>query len=129
MSSIVVDLVDTALPVLERVGAIIKAAKNAPATAKEKLKESLESAETNIIPMMGEVIGQLDLLVGQAAGAGGAARRAVPPGSAASPSKLKKASKTAQPPSTNRGVRNPSPNPSKPRAGAASKPIQKGKKK
>lgn len=100
MSAIVVDLLDTALPVLERVGSVLQAAKDAPASAKERLRESLDIAEAGMLPIASGLINQLDLL-SEVAG-GGASGTAAPP-----PATSKPAAKKAKPPSTNRGVRNP----------------------
>ena len=100
MSSIVVELLDTAVPVLERVMELITAASNAPKEAIEQLKRSLDAAEGEMLGMQKEAMGQLDLLVKEAGGGGSARRRApAPPGAAVR--------KTAKPPSTNRGVRIP----------------------
>jgi len=98
MSGIVVDLLETALPVLERVGAILQAAKDAPASAKQKLRESLDMAEAGMLPMASGLINQLDLLT-EVAGGGAT-------GTAAPPRATKPAAKKGKPPSTNRGVRN-----------------------
>ena len=130
MSSIVVDLLETALPVLARVGMVIQAAKEAPVTAREKLRENLEAAENSLLPMMGEVMGQLDDLVEKAGGTGRSLRSGGRPGVAAKSSPgTAKAKKKPGPPTTNRGVRTPPGNPRKPSTGAASKGIRKGVKK
>jgi uncharacterized protein (DUF1778 family) len=100
MSSIVVELLDTAVPVLERVMELITAAKNAPQAALEELKRSLDAAEGDLIGMQKEAMGQLELLVKEASGGGSARRRApAAPGAAVR--------KTTRPPTTNRGVRIP----------------------
>lgn len=102
MSSIVVELLDTAVPVLERVMELINAAKRAPKEAIEELKRSLDRAEGDLIGMQSEALGQLDLLVKEAGGMGEA--RSGTPVTAVSKARRSVAKK---PPTSNRGVRIP----------------------
>lgn len=102
MSSIVVELLDTAVPVLERVMDLINAAKRAPKEALDELKRSLDRAEHNVLGMQEEAIGQLDLLVKEAGGMGEA--RSGTPVTAASKARR---SGSKKPPTSNRGVRIP----------------------
>lgn len=121
MSSIVVELLDTAIPVLERLTSILETAAQAPQTVLDELRKSLQVAEGDMNDAQSQVFGQLDLLEAVAAGA---VRSAAPAVTASS-----KALKTARPPSTNRGVRIPPSKSLKARPGAASKLVGKGKKK
>ena len=61
-SSIVTELLDQVLPVLERVAVVLQAATRAQESAKEGLKGSLESAERDMRPHVAAALGQLDLL-------------------------------------------------------------------
>jgi hypothetical protein len=101
MSSIVVDLLDTAIPVLKRVADLVQAAQKAPQEALAQLKLSLGRAEDEVRGMQDDVLGQLDSLVKEAAGDGDARRRT--PARAAS----FQSAAVAKPPSSNRGVRKP----------------------
>jgi uncharacterized protein (DUF1778 family) len=102
MSSIVVELLDTAVPVLERVMDLINAAKRAPKEALDELKRSLDRAEHSVLGMQQDAIGQLDLLVKEA-GEMGEAHRGTPVSAA---SKVRR-SGSKKPPTSNRGVRIP----------------------
>jgi hypothetical protein len=111
MSSIVVDLLETAIPVLERVTELVAAAQRAPQQALDQLKQSLGRAETDVIGMQDAVMGQLDLLVREAGvAARGAARtkedapRAAALASVTSASNARR-SAPERPPTSNRGVR------------------------
>lgn len=97
MSSIVVDLVDTTLPVLQRLTEVLRNASEAPQAVLDGLRASLDTAESDMLGHGEAVMSQLDLLVklGRGEGAGDGARAAVP---APSPK--------AEPPTSNRGVRN-----------------------
>lgn len=75
MSSIVVDLVDATLPVLERLASVLQNAANAPQSVLDDLRRSLASAEQDTVGMSSDVMGQLDLLV-EASGGGAAVRDA-----------------------------------------------------
>lgn len=102
MSAIVVELLDTSMPVLERLQTILSAAAAAPQAVLEQLKLSLEGAEASFIGKQDEVMHQFDSLVAAVGGGDeGAQSRASAPTTQAAP----KARKTARPPSTNRGVR------------------------
>jgi uncharacterized protein (DUF1778 family) len=101
MSSIVVELLDTSLPVLERLVSILKAAAAAPQSVLDGLRKSLEGAEENVLGKQADVMAQFDLLAA-AVGAGDARERTLAPTAAAT------GRKTPRPPPTNRGVRIPS---------------------
>lgn len=99
MSSIVVDLVDTTLPVLERLVQVLNNAAVAPQSVLDELRRSMAFAEDDLIGMQNTVMGKLDDLV---SGSGGApAGDALAPPAGAPP--------RVRPPTTNRGVRNTSP--------------------
>lgn len=118
MSAIVVDMLDTVLPMLERVVATMQAAADAPKEVKESMKASFGKAEQEVLPQLELLMGQLD---GLFVPAGVSALAGAPAGSS-NP-------KPSRPPTSNRGVRIPPSNPRKPRAGAASKAVGKGTKK
>lgn len=63
MASIVVDLIQTVAPVLERVCVAVEAAQNAQASVKENLVRTAEEAESHLGPMMAEAMGQLDMFI------------------------------------------------------------------
>nr|CRY96429.1 hypothetical protein [uncultured prokaryote] len=108
MSSIVVDLVDTTLPVLQRLTEVLKNASQAPQAVLDSLRASLDSAESEMVGHGAAVMGQLDMLVKLGAGAVDVTRS----GAAAVPE--------PKPPTSNRGVRNV-PTPSKNRVISPSK--------
>ena len=97
MSSIVVDLLDTTLPVLQRLTEVLKNASEAPQAVLDELKASMDNAEADMVGHGASVLNQLDLLVGLSGGAGADAAAS---GREAAPAT------TAGPPSSNRGVRN-----------------------
>ncbi len=100
MSSIIVDLLETAVPVLERIAVIMKAASTAPQEMLDGLRGSLEKAEANVLNQMQEHMGQLDIFLQEAAGGVVGARAPSAPAAASSRSRPK-----AKPPTSNRGVR------------------------
>lgn len=113
MSSIVVDLVDTTLPVLERLADVLDNAERAPKQVLEELRKSAHIAEQDAA-QAGFKMGALleELLVVSAGGASGerGAPHGVPPAD--------------EPPTSNRGVRITSP---RPKIGSIS-PMKKGEK-
>lgn len=110
MSSIVVELLDTTLPVLERLTAVLQNAADAPQAVLDQLKLSAQSAEEHVGEMQNDVFRQLDLLVEES---GGSAARATRSGVRA-----------VKPPTSNRGVRITSPNAKI----ATISPMKKGEK-
>jgi uncharacterized protein (DUF1778 family) len=101
MSSIIVDLLDTALPVLERVAVVMKAASEAPQEMLTGLRQSMEKAEAVVVGQLEGHIEQLDSFVLAAAEGRGEARSGTPVTSAAASTSRTK----ANPPTSNRGVR------------------------
>lgn len=67
MSSIVIDLVGTVAPVLERVAVAMEAAKRAQAGVKENLRRVAEESEQQFLPHVEAAMGQLDIFVTQVA--------------------------------------------------------------
>lgn len=114
MSSIVVELVDTTLPVLERLSVILQNAAEAPKSVIDDLRRSLALAESDTTQISAQVMGQLDLLADVAAG--GRSRGA--------PATRGRALAAAKPPTSNRGVRIMSPTS---KIGSIS-PMKKGEK-
>lgn len=114
MSSIVVDLVDTTLPVLERLAQVLQNAAVAPQSVLDELRRTMVTAEGDLIGMQDTVLGKLDDLVlgsgGARAGDAIAAPARVPP--------------AVRPPTSNRGVRNTSPTSKIPQIS----PMKKGEK-
>jgi len=104
MSSIVVELLETAEPVLERVLEMLEAAKKAPQAALKELKRSLDLAESQVGRLQSEAFGQLDLLVATAEGSPLPGART--DGARRAPAK-KAAKPRTRPHPTNRGVRFP----------------------
>lgn len=115
MSSIVVDFLDTAFPVLERLSAVLENAATAPQSVLDELKRAAEQAEHDAIGHGEAVRGQLDFLV--AASAGSAALRELD----AEPAE---AAPVDRPPTSNRGVRISAPPP-----GQESIPLKKARRK
>jgi len=110
MSSIVVDLLDSTLPVLERLTAVLQNAANAPQAVLDQLKLSAQSAEDDVTGIQGSMLQQLDLLVHASEGSVPGAPRSGVPG--------------AKPPTSNRGVRITSPHAKI----ATISPMKKGEK-
>jgi hypothetical protein len=96
MSSIVVDLLDTTLPVLKRLTEVLKNASEAPQAVLDGLKATLDDAEASMLGHGSAAMSQLDLLV-QMSGGGGAGDAASAEAPAAAPE--------GRPPTSNRGVR------------------------
>jgi hypothetical protein len=112
MSSIVVDLVATTLPVLERLDAVLANAANAPQAVLDEFKRSAEEAENQVFSMQGSVMDHLDLLVSKSGASGAAAQAAV------------REAPPTRPPTSNRGVSFTSPGS---KIGSIS-PMKKGEK-
>ncbi len=100
MSSIIVDLLDTTCPVLERLLEVLKAASNAPKSALEELRKSLENVESDLLASHNQVMGSLSKFENVDAGDG--VRETL--GSRA-PSPAKPEAQKPKPPTSNRGVR------------------------
>jgi uncharacterized protein (DUF1778 family) len=101
MSSIIVDLLETAVPVLERIAVVMKAASEAPQEMLTGLRQSMEKAEAIVVGQLEGHIDQLDIFVKAAAEGRDEARSGTSVTSAAaSPSPT-----TKRPPTSNRGVR------------------------
>ena len=99
MSSIVVDLLDTTLPVLERLGHVLHNAANAPKSVLDEIRRSAQLAETDTASVASSVMEQLDFLVAASSGEAGAGAHAMP----------EKRDSAERPPTSNRGVRIKSP--------------------
>lgn len=97
MSSIVVDLLDTTLPVLQRLTEVLRNASEAPQAVLDGLKASLDSAQGQMLGHGEAAMSQLDLLVQMSAGAESVDTAA--PG-------VSEAVPKVRPPTSNRGVRN-----------------------
>jgi hypothetical protein len=65
-SALLLELLETVVPVLERVVVITEAAQRVQVQAKEGLRASAERAEAAILPHVAEAMGQFDLLVDDA---------------------------------------------------------------
>lgn len=65
-AAIVVDFLQTVVPVFERVVVAAEAAQRAQVQATEGLRDSVQAAEAAILPHVSAAMGQLDLLVEEA---------------------------------------------------------------
>ena len=110
MSSIVVDLLETTIPVLERLAGVLHNASTAPQAVLDQIKLTAETAEADMLDLGASALRQLDLLEQAAAGRVPGGARSEAPG--------------AKPPTSNRGVRITSP---RPKIGPIS-PMKKGEK-
>jgi hypothetical protein len=116
MSAIVVDFLESTMPVLERLSMVLESAANAPQSVRDQIRQSAEDAEKEYGHLPAELRDQLDAMLGLAGGAkplaSGAATTA--------------ADALGGPPTSNRGVRfsppveedNPSPVKKRPNRGA-----------
>jgi hypothetical protein len=115
MSSIVVDFLESTMPVLERLAVVLESAANAPQSVKDQIRLSAESAEKEYGHLPAELGQQLDFMVRVAGGA-----------AALSGEESQPAAAEDGPPTSNRGVRisppvaedNPSPVKKRPKRGA-----------
>jgi hypothetical protein len=98
MSSIVVDLLDTTLPVLERLTSILQNAANAPQSVLDELRRTAISAENEVSGMAPHVLGLLEEMEGLSSEAGGGATGRPRHGATRSGAE-------EGPPTSNRGVR------------------------
>jgi hypothetical protein len=105
MSSIVVDLIDTTLPALERLAIVLEHSSQAPQHLLRDIQAAMGTSEEILWSVGSERLGGAD-------------------GSA-----LAEAPAPHRPPSSNRGVRIPSPKRRKPNASAVLQPVKKGRKK
>lgn len=106
MSAIVGDLIETAIPVMERIATVMEAASKAPKEMLDGLRESMERAESIVLEQMQGHIQQLDIFALEASGGGTGPLRSggpVPPAVASRSS----ARRDTDPPTSNRGVRIP----------------------
>ena len=120
MSAFISDMLEQALPVLERMAESFRKIKAAQDEQKKRIVEELEQAQAEVEPVLEQVLGQFDLFMAKIEQAAGAA----PAGSEATPAAAPAAAST---PATNRGV-TPSPShpPKRPRR-KASEPISSPK--
>lgn len=79
MSAIVVELLDTVAPVLERVCVAVENARKAQESVKLNLVKTAEEAEASLAPMLAEAMGQLDMFLGACNEAGEGAAEAENP--------------------------------------------------
>ena len=93
MSAIVVDLLETMIPVLERVVHAMQVAADAPKEMHKGIIETFERAEQDMLPLYTEAMQQLDKVM-PAPGSGARMSTVTAP-----------ASRKPRPPASNRGVR------------------------
>jgi hypothetical protein len=74
MSHLVADLLETVAEPLERVCAVLEAAKKAPQDVKDGLKAAAIKSEAQFMPLATEALDQLDMFLGNAGDALGVAR-------------------------------------------------------
>ena len=101
MSAIVADMIETMVPVLERVVSALKVAAEAPLEMRKGMQDSYERAEAEMRPHLDAVMGTLYEL--QPTSGGVPAQREPGPVSAA----VGRRAKSAKPPTSNRGVSYP----------------------
>lgn len=94
MSGIVVDFLESTMPVLERLSVVLESAANAPKSVRDQIRQSAEDAEKQYGHLPSELRGQLDFMIGVAGGAAALPSDVVPP-----------AAGEEGPPTSNRGVR------------------------
>jgi len=94
MSSIVVDFLESTMPVLERLVSVLEGAANAPQSVKDQIRQSAESAEKAYGHLPSELLQPLDFMVRVAKEAGALSSEEVQP-----------AAQEQGPPTSNRGVR------------------------
>jgi hypothetical protein len=99
MSSIVVDLIDTTLPVLEKLAEVLVNAALAPQSVLDDLRRSMDEAQSDMLAAESSVVSQFENLRKVAAGARAGDASAAPAGALEEP----------RPPTSNRGVRITSP--------------------
>lgn len=97
MSSIVVDLLDTTLPVLERLVGVLQDAVSAPQNVLDEIRRSAQVAERDIASMGSPITGLLDELLTRSSGVQTDRRRVSGAGPDCAPEE--------KPPTSNRGVR------------------------
>ena len=71
-AAVVMELLETVVPVFERVVVAAEAAQRAQVQATEGLRDSVQAAEAAILPHVSAAMGQLDLLVEEAVRSAGA---------------------------------------------------------
>lgn len=71
-AAVVMELLETVIPVLERVVVAVEAAQQVQDRARDGLRSSVEAAEAAMLPHVAAAMGQLDLLVEQAVRSHGA---------------------------------------------------------
>nr|CRY96433.1 hypothetical protein [uncultured prokaryote] len=101
MSSIVVDLLDTTLPVLERLADVLQNAVSAPQNVLDEIRRTAQIAERDIAQMGSPITGLLDELLVKTSGMETYRPRPSAAGTDSIPD--------AKPPTSNRGVRNAPP--------------------
>lgn len=67
MSGLVSETMEMFYPVMERVCVVLEAAKQAQASSKEGLRQTIAKAESDLLPMLYQAVGQFDLFVDDAA--------------------------------------------------------------
>jgi uncharacterized protein (DUF1778 family) len=110
MSGFVVDILEMALPTLERLAATLQHVRRAHDQDVQRIRDQLEEAQSAFEPIALAAVGQADLFLGRI-------------GAAFGDGGLPAAPKAAVPPPTNRGVTPPHEKPLKPSPGAASRPV------
>lgn len=78
MSALVLDVLEPAYPVLERVCVVLEAAKRAKESSKEGMREAMNRAEAEVLPYLVEAVEQFDMFMGDAASVVGASLDAFP---------------------------------------------------
>lgn len=118
MSAFISEMLESALPTLERMAATFQKVKQAQDQEKGRFLESMDRAQAALEPVVMEAVGQFDLFLGrieEAVGAGDDGKRSA---AAAAPT-------APLAPATNRGATTPGAKPRKPRTTSVSKVSKK----
>lgn len=124
MSSNVVELLDLALPTLERMAVAMQAIAKSREEQIGRVRTQLDEAQAVLEPMAASVVAQTDLFWGRIEEAAGVSGLGASGGRADTRTQPDKQRRRPKSPPTNRGVTPPPQNPSKPKSGAASGQVR-----
>lgn len=78
MASLVLDIIEPAFPVLERVCVVLEAAQRAQESSKEGMRSAMAKAEAELMPHLIDAVDQFDLFVGDVGASLGADLEGMP---------------------------------------------------
>lgn len=117
MSSFVTEMLDTGMPMLERMAATMQAIARNHQEQRDRVRQQLDEAQSEMEPLLASLMGQFDLFLATAEQASG-------PRAEAGASPAPATARRSRSPHTNRGVTPPPRNPSKPKPGKASGQVR-----